>query len=67
MYKHWMFALTIAALVGCSTKDLYEVGQSYQQSKCFKEAKTSLEYDACRHEERQSYDDYEKERKAVSQ
>jgi hypothetical protein len=32
----WLFALSMAALTGCSSKQLYQTGQAWQENQCFR-------------------------------
>ncbi len=51
--------------MGCSNKGFYELGQSYQNSECIKNAQTGAEHNECINAERKPYEEYEKERKSV--
>lgn len=57
-----LFAITLTA---CSSKDLYQVGQDYQESECINNAQTSEQHAECTKVKSQTYEEYEKERKAV--
>jgi hypothetical protein len=65
MNKYFYFILALTFLVGCTNKNLYEYGQGYQKGECKREAQTADEYNKCSNTERKSYEEYEKERKAV--
>lgn len=32
----WLFALSLATLAGCSSKELYKTGQAWQENQCFR-------------------------------
>lgn len=49
----------------CSNKQLYQVGQDYQKSKCTKHAKTAQQFTDCLNNEKKTYDEYQKELKDV--
>lgn len=57
-----LFATTITA---CSSKELYQVGQGYQKSDCINKAQTAEQHAKCTKANDKSYEEYEKERKAV--
>ena len=53
----------ISVLAGCSTKQIYELGQSYQQEQCIKYATNEMQYNDCVNMDRKSFEEYEEERK----
>ncbi|WP_448556656.1 hypothetical protein [Thalassotalea montiporae] len=55
--------LTLLTL-GCSNKQLYELGQGYQKSECINNAQSGDEYQAC-HQAKKPYQEYKKERKSI--
>ncbi|MBL4765254.1 MAG: hypothetical protein JKX67_08265 [Colwellia sp.] len=65
MNKLFYFLLFSIVLMGCSNKGFYELGQSYQNSECIKNAQTGAEHNECINAERKPYEEYEKERKSV--
>jgi len=65
MNKFFYFILALMLLAGCTNKSLYKFGQGYQKGECMKEAQTADEHNKCTNPERKSYEEYEKERKAV--
>lgn len=64
--NQFMFSLLFAiTLTACSSKDLYQVGQDYQKSECIHNAQTPEQHAECTKVKRQTYEEYEKERKVV--
>lgn len=65
MYKCITSSVLAILLTACSSKDLYQVGQDYQKSKCMREAQTSQQHSECINAKRKTFEEYQKERKAV--
>ena len=57
-----VFVLVVA--IGCSNRELYELGQGYQRSECINNAQSGDEYQACQ-QAGKPYKDYKNEREAV--
>lgn len=55
----------LLTLVGCTNKQLYQVGQSYQKSECEHDALTDVQFKACQGIEAKRYEDYDQEREDV--
>ncbi|MFD2166984.1 hypothetical protein ACFSJY_12035 [Thalassotalea euphylliae] len=56
--------ILIIASTGCTNKQLYQVGQNYEQSECIRNAQSAEEHQTC-YQKRKSYKEYKKEREAV--
>ena len=65
MYKTVCVVIGLLALAGCSNKTLYGMGQDYQKSQCINDAQNAEEHAKCVNASQKSYEDYEKERKAL--
>ncbi|MCI2285760.1 hypothetical protein L3081_23250 [Colwellia sp. MSW7] len=65
MNKCISFIFLVSLIAACSNKDLYQAGQEYQKSECINQAQTSEQHNECLNMKKQSYEEYEKERKAT--
>lgn len=65
MYKYIVLWVALTNLAACSSKDLYQIGQEQQKSQCLENAQTPEAYHECLTVNRQSYEEYEKERQTV--
>lgn len=65
MNKFIISLLPAILLTACSSKDLYQVGQDYQKSECINKAQTAEQHSECTNTKGKTYEEYEKERKAV--
>lgn len=65
--EHMKFNLIFMLIfcVGCSQKQLYQVGQNYQKNECIQHAMTETEYRACLRAEELSHQEYQQIRKQV--
>lgn len=59
------FLFLVSLITACSNKSLYQAGQEYQKSECINQAQTSEQHNECINMKKQSYEEYEKERKAA--
>ena len=59
--------LCAGLLTACTSKQLYESGQNFKKNECIKNAVTESDHRACLNAEKQSFEDYEKERKSVTE
>ncbi len=66
MNKFIVPLLYAIALTACSSKELYQAGQGYQKSECIKQAQTAEQHAECSKVKGKSYEEYEKERKAIA-
>ncbi|REL28908.1 hypothetical protein DXX93_11435 [Thalassotalea euphylliae] len=57
-----VFVLAVA--IGCSNRELYQLGQGYQKSDCIQNAQSGEEFQNC-HQAGKPYQEYKKEREAV--
>lgn len=65
MNKFIVSLLFASTLTACSNKDLYHVGQDYKKSDCINKAQTAEQHAKCTEVKGKSYEEYEKERKAI--
>ena len=65
MTKTLGVALFTLLLLGCSSKQLYQVGQDYQKSECIKKAITEAQHLSCLQTEKKPFKEYKKEREDV--
>ena len=65
MNKFIVSLLFAIILTACSSKDLYQLGQDYQKSECINNAQTAEQHTECTKVNGKTYEEYEKERKAV--
>ena len=67
MNKCLFVVILLLALTGCSNKQLYQAGQDYRKSECIRAAVSASQHQDCLKLERQSYEAYAAERKAINQ
>lgn len=65
MTKLLFIALFSFILAGCSNKELYQVGQDYQKSKCVEEAVSAQQHNDCLKTDKKTYEEYDKDRKGT--
>lgn len=65
MIKMTLLVLLSITFTGCTSKDLYQVGQDYKKSECIKNAGSGSQHNDCLSSEKKSYEQYEKEREQV--
>lgn len=66
MTKTLYLLFVLSMLAGCSNKQLYGMGQDYQKSKCLKEATTAEQHEKCFNAKRVSFEEYEEQRKKIT-
>ncbi|MGB1261425.1 MAG: hypothetical protein ACPG52_00830 [Cognaticolwellia sp.] len=67
MINHKLLTGVLAlALSACSQKALYQVGQDYKKSDCIQKAASPQQHNDCLNAEHKSFEEYEKERKALT-
>jgi hypothetical protein len=65
MKKLGIILSLLTTLIACSNKGLYQAGQDYKKNECINSAQTAEEHLRCNNIESKSYEQYEKERKAI--
>ena len=65
MNKPLFTAVLALVLSACSNKALYQVGQDYKKGDCIEKAASPQQHNDCLNAEKKSFEEYEKERKAL--
>jgi len=60
-----LLLITLIFLTACTNRELYQAGQEYQKSECFKNASSEEQFNDCLTPNKKAYEIYEQEREEI--